>query len=377
MKVSIASLGRFHVLDLARELSGHGVETNFHSYVPKQRAIRFGLPPHCHRAMLPYVAPLIAWQRYLPNISPALQERYIAFALDLIAKHQMQPSDYFICMSGIYLKSAAHAKSHGSQVVLERGSRHILSQKDILIEIGAKKLPSNFIVERELQGYELADWISVPSKHVVESFEQFAPEMAGKLFVNPYGVDLNLFPLNARVAPSGSCTAIFVGGWSKRKGADLLINIVRDTPGLKLLHVGGIQDVEFPYDDSKFQHVDPVPQWQLKNYYNQADVFVLASREEGLALVQAQALASGLPIVCTNRTGGADLGLNSELANRIFVADYNDANDFHKKLQNTINLLREDNFDPLDHESRSLLSWQAYGARYFEFLSTNFKDSSR
>jgi glycosyltransferase involved in cell wall biosynthesis len=36
-------------------------------------------------------------------------------------------------------------------------------------------------------------------------------------------------------------------------------------------------------------------------------VFVLASIEEGLALVQAQAMACGLPIIATTNTGAEDL----------------------------------------------------------------------
>jgi len=36
-------------------------------------------------------------------------------------------------------------------------------------------------------------------------------------------------------------------------------------------------------------------------------VFVMASIEEGLAMVQVQALACGLPLICTTNTGGEDL----------------------------------------------------------------------
>src|SRR5262249_41758975 len=74
----------------------------------------------------------------------------------------------------------------------------------------------------------------------------------------------------------------------------------------RLVHVGPLGDLPLPPDPG-FSHIDPVPQQQLSRHYAEADVFVLASREEGLALVQAQALASGVPVVCTTRTGGVDL----------------------------------------------------------------------
>ena len=39
----------------------------------------------------------------------------------------------------------------------------------------------------------------------------------------------------------------------------------------------------------------------------QLDVFVICSIEEGLAMVQTQAMACGLPLICTTNTGGDDL----------------------------------------------------------------------
>jgi len=96
-------------------------------------------------------------------------------------------------------------------------------------------------------------------------------------------------------------------------------------PEARLIHVGGAGDVSFPTSE-RFVHYDSVPQWGLGEFYAQAHVFAIASREEGLALVQLQALASGLPLVCTNRTGGADLSLPPGLASRIRVVSSGDAN---------------------------------------------------
>jgi starch synthase len=50
-----------------------------------------------------------------------------------------------------------------------------------------------------------------------------------------------------------------------------------------------------------------IPRAELYAYYNQGLVFVLPSIEEGLALVQAQAMACGLPIIATTNTGAEDL----------------------------------------------------------------------
>jgi glycosyltransferase involved in cell wall biosynthesis len=55
------------------------------------------------------------------------------------------------------------------------------------------------------------------------------------------------------------------------------------------------------------RHLGPFPERALHRYYSQGSVFCLASIEEGLAMVQAQAMACGLPVICTTNTGGADI----------------------------------------------------------------------
>lgn len=366
----MASAGRFHLLDLARELDQLGVETTFYSYVPNARARKFGLPDRCQRGLLPFVAPLVLWQNCFGNFQPALRERLMVHALNRLVVLRLKPCDVFVCMSGLFLEAASYAKrAFGAQIWLERGSRHILSQVAILKDCGVKHLPSEFIVERELAGYELADRIVVPSSHVADSFQQQDFRLLPKLFVNPYGVDLDQFPqhrLHSTVEPK---TVLFVGSWSRRKGADLLVNAIRKLDGVRLLHVGAIVDVPFPVGDESFVHVAPVPQWRLQEYYRKAHAFVLASREEGLALVQLQALASGLPLVCTTRTGGADLQLSRALADRISVVLPDDGDALARALRDTLeHLSAGDGFGELSPESRSLLSWQSYGRRYYQEL---------
>lgn len=366
MKIAIASSGRFHVLSLARELSKLGMSVDFYSYVPSSRATRFGLPAHCHRGLLFFVAPLVLWQRYAPHFFPLLSERAMASVLNMAVKLILRPCDVFICMSGTYLEAAIYAKKkYGAKIWIERGSRHILSQYDILDDIGALNLPSKFTIERELAGYELADRIVVPSSHVLESFLEYDPALLKKIFVNPYGVDLEKFPSNAIPTRSDEADRIvlFVGAWSIRKGVDILVEAIRKLKNVKLIHVGGIVDFPFPHSDQQFTHINSVPEWQLKDFYAQADVFVLASREEGLALVLLQALAMGLPIVCTLRTGGQDLALSEELRKRIHTVAVDDINALSCALERVLGEF-ENHPLRLPEADRKLLSWSEYGSRY-------------
>lgn len=65
MRITIATSGRFHVADLARELIRHWHDVQFYSIVPRNRLEAFGIPrqhQHCHLAA---VAPLVEAQRKL------------------------------------------------------------------------------------------------------------------------------------------------------------------------------------------------------------------------------------------------------------------------------------------------------------------------
>jgi glycosyltransferase involved in cell wall biosynthesis len=56
-----------------------------------------------------------------------------------------------------------------------------------------------------------------------------------------------------------------------------------------------------------FVHHGVQPRNRLSWFYSQASVLMLPSIEEGLALVQAQALACGLPVIASVNTGAEDL----------------------------------------------------------------------
>jgi starch synthase len=367
LRVGIATSGRFHVLDLARELDALGADVRFYSYVPRRRAEKFGLPRRCHVALLPFVFPFLVMERMLPTPFRAFTERLMCWALDIITILRMRHCHVFICMSGMYLQAPRFAKwRYGAKVFLERGSRHILSQRAILSNTSGAEQVTRFIVNRELRGYAAADRIAVPSGHVVESFGPW-PAAARKLFLNPYGVDLEQFPFR----PAGSVaelTVLFVGGWSYRKGADVLSEAMQAIGNARLVHVGSLIDMSFP-DHPRFVHHAPVQQWELKKFYQAAHVFVLPSREEGLAMVLLQALASGLLVVCTDRTGGPDLARLAGLARLIRVVPAGDPDALRVALTEALEDAKGRTFETsISEAERRLLSWREYASRYYAEL---------
>jgi starch synthase len=376
MRIAIATTGRFHVLDLARELCSLGHQVAFWSMVPKRRAVRFGLPEVAHRSLLPLLFPLVVAHRHGGQHLSQLANRPLLAATDRLIAQRLEPCDVFIGMSGLAVHSARAARERfGAKVFIERGSQHILAQKAILDELrrlspDVQTVP-DYAVRLHEASNQAADVITVPSQQAATTFLDHGWP-AERLFLNPYGVDLDMFVPTPAPAYE-QLRVMFVGAWSYQKGCDLLADAVASFQGrVSLLHVGVVGDAPLPRQNW-FQHLDPIPQWQLREHYTRAHAFVIASRQEGLALVQAQALACGLPIVCTDRTGGEDLKNLLGLDDGIFLVPHDDASRLANGIERALYWAQR-RFHPgavrdLLGCTRERLSWRAYGKRYSEKLS--------
>lgn len=357
MKINIVSPGRFHVMDLARELDKQGFDVRFYSFVPDKRAEKYGLRRECNASLFLLMVPFLVLQRLFPSWKIVT----IKFQ-DWLTGLLMRPCDVLIAMSGNYVYTLKRAKRQGAVVILERGSKHILEQKRILESIpslkGTKPVP-DINVKRELEGYQLADYVSIASQHVWHSFvERGFPK--GKLFVNPYGVDLRDF----RPEPTEKeYDVVMVGGWNYQKGVDLLTQACRELK-LSLLHVGGIGDMPF-LKESGFTHIDPVDQKQLIHYYNKGRVFALASRQDGFGMVLSQALSCGLPLVCSKDTGGSDIADVTGMKDWIFEMEEYSVEALKRQILRALDFSKA--CDPKALRLKNL-SWEAYGKRYAAFL---------
>lgn len=368
LRIALVTAGRFHVLDLARELCALGEDVKFYSYVPKARALKYGLPEPAHVGLLSAVWPWVGSQRFVPRRFYPQAERLLCAGLDRAVIRRLQPCDVFVCMSGLYLEAAIEARRrYGAKIVMIRGSKHILAQDGILARTPGAERPTALTIERELAGYALADRIAVPSRHVARSFER-DPVAAAKLMVNPYGVDLSLFPQLPQRPRTPTPILVFAGIWCLRKGCDLLEAAIRADERLQLLHVGTIGDYPFP-DHSRFRHVPKVDQRELTKIYAQADAFVQPSREEGLSNVITQAVASGLPVLCTDATGGEDLMHTPSLRERIQVVPAENGAALLAGLATLADRLANGpDFPSLSDEDRQALTWTAFAKRYLDNL---------
>lgn len=117
------------------------------------------------------------------------------------------------------------------------------------------------------------------------------------------GVDLALFPFGAERRPAEvqarPVRILFVGGDFARKGGPLLLACMRDGLAERCeLHVVTTQPVPPTPGVFVYHGLGPNDP-RLLDLYRQADIFALPTYADCLAVVLAEAMAAGLPIVTT------------------------------------------------------------------------------
>ena len=368
LRIAVATIGRFHVLDLARELSSLGHEVTFYAALNARRVEKFGLPKGTLISFFFYILPFLVAERLSKGKIRSKVQYYNNIVLDFLIARRLEDCDIFIGMSGLCVQSAhAARKKFGAKIIIERGSQHILAQAQILSNINAKEQPIAGAINREIMSYNQADFISIPSAHVAKSFQTYGFKSL-QLFKNPYGVNIRSFKPKSQQTPRPEkLTAIFVGRWGLRKGADLIEKVVQET-NITLHQVGPIDDFTFP-NKIGFHRFGSVDQTMLTQFYQKADFLILLSREEGLALVQAQALASGLPILCSQYSGGRDLKGMIEYPQAIIEVDIHQKRSMISGVEKMRDICAElTGQDLLGEKGRKNLSWSSYGERYSDFL---------
>jgi glycosyltransferase involved in cell wall biosynthesis len=318
MKIILSTPQRFHTFSLAEQLHKRGI---LHKLIAgyfntKRNAKGFAID---HRKVVRNLIPIVIG--HIPNRVPLLKPldgraQCLAHELyDLWAASKIEPCDIFVGLSGFSLTSMRKAKAMGARTVVERGSSHMLFQKEILEEEYRRFGIHNTciypkVLEKELREYEEADYISIPSNFVKNTFlEKGVPEK--KLIRIPYGVSLEHF---RPIAKQDNVFRVMHIGGSLRKGTHYLLQAMAELklPNAELMLIGHpeapVRDLLNHYGGNiNIEQYTGISHWKLQQYYSQSSVYVLPSIEEGLAMVQAEAMACGIPVICSAHTGGEDI----------------------------------------------------------------------
>src|SRR5829696_8072533 len=169
MKVTVSVKGRFHAFYLARELQRHGYLNRIITSYPVFETVKYGVERSKIKSLPIYEGDRI-WRRAPRFVTERLNPQYLVSDLfDLHASRGvLEDTDIFVGFSSFSLHSLSRAKRLGAKTIVERGSSHMLHQRDILLEeygrFGLKaRVAHPKIVEKELAEYADADYISIPS----------------------------------------------------------------------------------------------------------------------------------------------------------------------------------------------------------------------
>lgn len=374
MRATISVLGRFHAFDLACQLQKRdGLGSLITSYLnPVVR--RFGIERKFIHS-ISYLDVLARARRKLLRQTGNDSEANLWFAkqFDRAASQAIRSDcDLFVGWSGSNLNTLRKAREMGAVTVVERGSSHIAYQTEVLqAEYERRGLCFNKthpeIYERELAGYDAADYIAIPSFYVKKSFTSQGFDKS-KLIHVPYGTSLaEFYPVPKE---DNTFRIIHCGSLSLRKGVQYLLQAFHELnlPDAELWLVGSMTPEMEPFIE-KYQSDRIIlkghqPQAKLRWFYSQCSVFCLASLEEGLAMVQPQAMACGLPVIHTTNTGGEDIVRDGLDGFCVPICDVNTLKEKILCLYEQPDLLKKMSNSALKQASRTL-SWDTYGKNIF------------
>lgn len=373
MKVNVAVCGRFHYHNYVRYLAkletlnrfyySHKLGTDYAALgISKEQAINLwgkeyllGIHGRLTRGRL--VQEMSAWYGDL------WQAGVLRRWADCDILHLM--------LHGAGVAVARRAKREGSVVVAEPVNQHIEAALAIVEEereaLGFKRTGGPRRAEqRQIEETEISDFLLAPSRIVRDSFIRRGYD-ARKTAVLPFGVDTDRFrPLDGRdeLAAERPFRAICVAQISVRKGHVYLLEAWKRLalPNSELLLIGALSNEMEPILDryaGMFRHISGVANARLRDYYGRASVFVLPSLEDGCAVVCAEAMACGLPVITTSSNGSSEIIDHGKDGFVVPARSSEAIAGCLERLYRNEDLRREMSVAALE-KARSKLTWEAY-----------------
>jgi len=163
--------------------------------------------------------------------------------------------------------------------------------------------------DREEEEWTLADMILCGSEFVRDGIANCGGPVK-KCVVVPYGVDLPTEKSEVRSQKSERgnhpLRVLTVGTVGLRKGSQYVLEAAKQLKGKAVFRIVGTIGVTREAETQLRGYVQltgPVPQTEIAGHFSWADVFLLPSLCEGSATVTYEALAYGLPVICTPNAG--------------------------------------------------------------------------
>lgn len=380
MNVTQISIGRFHHFHLARQMERFQILDKIFTGYPKFKLKdEEGIPQHKIKTFPWIHAPYMVRGKIGLNKYEQLNRDWVnldVISLDNYVAAKLTDPTILIALSCNGSKSGKINQSRGGIHICDRGSSHIQFQNEILKEEHDKwglyyAETDERIIQRELAEYQSADYITVPSQFVYNSFVEkgISPE---KLRKNPYGANLSRFS-KVGEPDNNVFSVLWVGQVSVRKGFLYALEAFLElkTVNKKFTVIGNVEpDLKILLRNKSLENVffmGNVPNTELVNYYNSHHVFVLTSLEEGLAMVQGEALASGCPIIATPNTGCEDIIEDGSEGFVVPIRDVKAVKEAFEKFLDIPTLREELSINALKKVEFSN-GWDNYGDNFYTIL---------
>ena len=213
------------------------------------------------------------------------------------------------------LEILTYARQHGIRAVLEQ----TIAPPEVVDELLSTEherfpgweearskndlLPEN--CERHRAERELAELIVCGSEFVRESVAACGGPR-DRCVVVPYGLNWPEAPQIRRQPHTGPLRVLTAGAVGLRKGSPYVLEAAKLLKGRAHFRLAGPLGISATAQQQLREHLEllgPVPRSEMREQFAWADVFLLPSICEGSATATYEALACGLPVICTPNTG--------------------------------------------------------------------------
>ena len=382
MKVTQVSIGRFHHFHLARQLQAFGLLERLWTGYPRWKLKdELGIPPD-RISCFPWLHTLCMGWGHVPLLgrSRVLHRELVWLANDTLDRRvalSLREAGVLVALSGQGKISGRRAQALGGRHICDRGSSHIRVQDRLMREEYARwNVPYEGIdarvVAKEEAEYDGADLITVPSGFAERSFLDMGVS-PDKLRRIPYGSRIERFRQVGEPDAEGF-DVLFVGQVSLRKGILYLLDAFArfKHPRKRLRIVGNVDPSMTPLlaklPNEHVEYLGNVPNADLAHHYSTANVLVLPSIEEGLAMVMAEAMACGCPVIATTNSGAEDLFTNDREG---FIVPIRSADSLLRAMESLADQPERARAmrDCALSLTRDMGGWNGYGRRWRDLLA--------
>jgi glycosyltransferase involved in cell wall biosynthesis len=277
------------------------------------------LPPQFYKRCWPYHLAMKFFYHFASQVLEEKATYFFSCLYDSWLEKELRSQSYDVVQAimGFGIRGFHHDSSKNALKVVDCPNTHPVTYRgfwqrecDLWCPGENVPIPGRFF-RRMTQELEMADLILCPSVFVKETMLlNGIPE--SKCFVNPFGVDSQLFKSRSHIptAPKFIC----VGTICVRKGYQYLFRafelVKKVIPNAELICVGDYKRdfaKEKPKWDGFFTHIPHVDHTTLAGILQKCSAFVFPSQEEGFARVLSEAMGAGLPIIASHESGATTL----------------------------------------------------------------------